>query len=1597
MKRQIVLTLLLLSMVAIIFASAVENQTMNRPAYAKNLIKIKLKPEAILRSALPQGLYAETANFGINELDQLMSVNGGSAVIRAHIRPKDLEWEAQTGFDRWFLIRLDGSTSAEDALASFRNNRYIEDACYEYIAYPMAVPNDTYYNRNWGHNNTGQLPKYQSGGHTGSGVGTVGFDARMELAWDQIQGYGSPDIIIAIIDTGVDTSHPDLRLVTGYDFGNNDSNPMDDSADPGHGTSCSGIAAGKANNNLGVTGAAGGCSVMPLKVADSVGVMYFTAINNAITYAANNGAHVISLSLGVEEGTQEGSSPSTDSALNYAYNQGVVIFAATANSNASTIAYPANHSKVISVGAASPTGQRKSTTSSDGESWWGSNYGVNTQDNKNSVDIMGPTILPATYLNSNYTLYFNGTSCATPYVAGVAALLLSKNPSLTPAQIRSIMTSTATDMTYDGGAGWDRYTGYGLVNANAALLQVPMPVSCEIISPSHNDTFAAGSVIQIQVNASTCSGTISKVEFYIDDQLKHTDYSSPYQWNWDTTAYALGAHTIKAIATSSFSFTAESIISITLYPDADEGFESADFSAFAWENTSDTPWTVQSPIKFSGTYAAQTGNPALNASTALSINLNVTSQGYISFFRKVSVNPSNNYFRFYVDDQLEGTWNGEQDWAMQSYQVSPGFHSFRWEYTKGNNSSYGSNAAWLDHIVFPPYHSLPAPQAFQAVSGDELAYLDWQNAGIVVTNYHIYRDDAYLASTTNQYYLDEGLTNGNTYKYHVIANYGDVPSDPSQSVYVTPNFISSVVLGDGTETPTVTAAGPINVFYQSRHGQSVYTKAELNAAGIFGPINITSLGFNVLTLPTVSMQNFVVRMKHTNAKNVASWVNNSGLITCFSQSAYQPGTTGWNLYQLSQPFTWNGEDNILVDTAFGINDSYTSSGVVQTTTMVSGYRHAFNRTANQTDVFTGGGAINSRPNLKLSFARIPTPPQIDVSVSSLSFGPIPANIGIVQSFSISNDGDTALQGSISTPEGYTVSLHDAKQSGAPKNTLNYEVAGSSSATFDLEFKPVAAISYTGNLVITHNAEGASKTISLSGSGVLPAQIPFAEGFEAVPEDWNLANHNQPNTWAMGSATKHTGSASLYISNDGGASNSYTTNAPSIVHAWRYISIPADTENWKLRFACKGNGESGSELMDCLSVYLVDASEVPKAGVLPAASMLGTGYRMNASWQQISLDIPDNVASQDKLLIFTWQNDASGGAQPPAAIDDIRIVTGTQSDAAIIIDNTVSITPPAVTDPSDNVINPSIEISGLSESEGFAIVTTGYSSVNSPYASAGMDITISGINLAGATLTIHHGLGFIPLQISFKIGTEGAWFVVNKEDTWTQNTVTITIPDAKANGDFSVTFPKDQESTLPVVLSSFTATLNAKNTVLLKWTTQSESNCIGYHILRNTADELETAHDLQILIEATNTSQLQSYEFADEDVLESGTFYYWLMSADFDGGVYYYGPISITLESQPNLPPELVLETRLLNAYPNPFNPSTRISYSLLNPGKVVIELYNMRGQKVREFQNNHEHPGYYSIIWDGKDEKGSLVSSGLYFYRMSSGKYTEMKKLVLAK
>ncbi|MFN8547865.1 MAG: S8 family serine peptidase [Candidatus Eisenbacteria bacterium] len=409
---------------------------------------------AAMRSADFHSNLMSSGRTGIALVDQSLRAIGSFEVSSVFERGNDPGARSAAGLDRIFRVRYADLMTPDQAARMFAANGDVVFAEPNFIAHALVTPNDPTYPLQWAHNNTGQAISY-----TGGNVGTADCDTDTDQAWD-LQ-TGSATFILSVIDTGVDTGHPEFagRIVAGFDYVNNDSNPTDDN---GHGTCCAGIAAGAGNNAAGTAGVAWNVKIMPVKVLDSAGSGSYTWVANGMTFAADNGAKILSMSLG-------GPASSTlQTAVNYAVNtKGCALFAATGNSNASALDYPAAYSNVISVGALSPCNERKSPSSCDGENWWGSNYGTGIDFMAPGVRIHCPDIRGAGGFGSgDYISDFNGTSSATPHAAGIGALVWSQNPALTNTGLLTVLQNNCDDI---GTAGYDTQTGYGRLNAFRAV------------------------------------------------------------------------------------------------------------------------------------------------------------------------------------------------------------------------------------------------------------------------------------------------------------------------------------------------------------------------------------------------------------------------------------------------------------------------------------------------------------------------------------------------------------------------------------------------------------------------------------------------------------------------------------------------------------------------------------------------------------------------------------------------------------------------------------------------------------------------------------------------------------------------------------------------------------------------------------------------------------------------------------------------------------------------------------------------------------------------------------------------------------------------
>lgn len=422
-------------------------------------------------------------------------------LLERYVNVSRSELLGETAFlDNVYRVRVNKNSprNAHEFAELLKRSNQFEYAEANYLFTPIVPavdpPDDPIFNRQWNMLNTGEPQQYN---------GEPEADMNVLDAWETTMG--SPDIKIAILDSGVDTLHEDLAdnmaSGLGYDAVGDGRRgfPNNNYDEDGHGTCCAGIAAAVANNGIGIAGVAPQCKIIPIRV------FYYTVIGtggdvqpwstaewfaDGITWAWKNaGADVASNSWGVPDFLLDFIDPNGEGValVNDAIEQATTkgrgglgtpyLFSSGNDGVTDTIPiWPARYEATIAVNAMSMCDEAKTKTSCDHESWWAGNWG-------NGLDISAPGVkIPATDMTGGdgfkpgeYYNTFNGTSSACPNAAGVMALILSANSRLLAEDARSIISTTCDKVGgYDYDVNkkygtWSKDLGYGKVNAQAAV------------------------------------------------------------------------------------------------------------------------------------------------------------------------------------------------------------------------------------------------------------------------------------------------------------------------------------------------------------------------------------------------------------------------------------------------------------------------------------------------------------------------------------------------------------------------------------------------------------------------------------------------------------------------------------------------------------------------------------------------------------------------------------------------------------------------------------------------------------------------------------------------------------------------------------------------------------------------------------------------------------------------------------------------------------------------------------------------------------------------------------------------------------------------
>ncbi len=350
---------------------------------------------------------------------------------------------------------------------------------------------------------------------------------------------------VAVIDTGIDYTHPDLNAnyAGGWDFFNNDNDPMDDN---GHGTHVAGTIAAE-DDGAGVVGVAPEARIYALKVLNEKGSGYFSDIIAALQWAVDNGIQVTNNSYGSSR------NPGTivEAAFANSAAAGVLHIAAAGNSGkpsgkGNNVIYPARYASVVAVAATHSNDTRASFSSTGPD-----------------VELAAPGVgITSTVPGGVYASY-SGTSMASPHVAGAAALVIAAGYVTTNTGVRQRLADTADDL---GDAGLDNFYGHGLVNAIETVTAPPTGVAPTVTITSPAPAAEVKDEIAITADPADSDGTVVEVNFLVGGVSIGTDNSSDGGWSvqWDTTGTGDGGHTVTAVAKDDTGMTGDDAINVTV-------------------------------------------------------------------------------------------------------------------------------------------------------------------------------------------------------------------------------------------------------------------------------------------------------------------------------------------------------------------------------------------------------------------------------------------------------------------------------------------------------------------------------------------------------------------------------------------------------------------------------------------------------------------------------------------------------------------------------------------------------------------------------------------------------------------------------------------------------------------------------------------------------------------------------------------------------------------------------------------------------------------------------------------------------------------------
>lgn len=768
-------------------------------------------------------------------------------------------------------------------------------------------------------------------------------------------------------------------------------------------------------------------------------------------------------------------------------------------------------------------------------------------------------------------------------------------------------------------------------------------------------------------------------------------------------------------------------------------------------------------------------------------------------------------------------------------------------------------------------------------------------------------------------------------------------------------FAEVITVGSGEEQQ---ANAPFNGGMNFGWSKSIYSRTEFNSNLLYSTGDIVGISYDLVDCPQgFQMRDQQIYLYQTVVNSYSS--TNLQYMDLSEHTLVFDGTItfnsdGWQYIAFDTPFAMEangGLEIVWVNNMGAKADSYPKFVSTQFGADKTVVNHS------DTSLPTSRGALQrERPNLGLHMDyRLVPEIKIEPAISQYIFDELSIFRTATKCFEVSNIGRADL---------FIDQIYiDGNGAFELTNIPSFPaiLAPESSFRFDLVFDPDRAGSHDANLTIVDN-KGNWYIIELNGLGFDPTirEFPFFEGFEEGND------HSQPilKFWSQKTNSNRDWSANNYSQNSSIPSNSGNWSA--------YLAVPTETSLIRPILLL-----SGEEYL--LKLYACKSTTAALDQAL-SFSILSDDSMSNV----IDTTIFDTQIEQNLFRELNTTFSVSESGIYYIAIQGKHSISGNR----IIIDD-ISI---------DIISSPYIAKPNrpYTPDEHTSLTLTGSGFL----AASALDDGHSSFPNPNFIATHHQRWQLIGSGVAdISIQSDEDWFAYKDHDVWRtfagpniSELISIDL-DAK-DAIFEFATGGGSNPTLPVELSYFRAIYQAANKgVKLSWESQSESQMVGYRVYRNSADDLTSASLITAFpIEATNSSSGGFYTLMDHDV-EPGVYYYWLEALSYTESSFYESKmVEISVfDNQPSLP----LITQLHGAFPNPFNPNTTIMYELSHPSRVKIEVFNLRGQLIDTLLDANKPEGKHYQAFHAYDSQGNRLSSGLYFYRLTAGKHTQMKKMLL--